>query len=102
MKLSEKLIKIITGISDKVGLDIEYHEKTRNVECHVLGYNFKDELIIRVFEKSRNKESVNRFKLYKVSEIENIKVTNNKFNKRILLENDKAMSKIVLSTFEKE
>lgn len=99
MKDSEKLIKIKVGILLKVQLKIAYHDVTRDIEPHVLGYNHEGFLILRGFEKVKDDVETNQFKLYLLSDIKSISVSNIKFHQTVTKSTDEAMKKIILTTY---
>ncbi len=66
MKLSTKLLRIQNAINSKFLVKIKYHDITRDVQPHILGYNFDKNLVLRVFERLRDGKKTNQFKIYSI------------------------------------
>ncbi len=99
MKLSTKLSKIEKAITSKLKLKIKYNDIARDVEPHILGYDFDQKPVIRVYELSRANVITEQFKIYFVSNIQSIKVSSEKFTQEVTKSTDEAMETIVLTTY---
>lgn len=102
MKISSKLLRIKSAIETKTIADLTYHKIKRQAEIHILGYDFDNKSIIRIFELTRDGKTSNQFKLYFVSDISSLKLTKLNFTRTVTKDTDQAMKKVIISTYTNE